>query len=72
MTKLARLESRLEMYYEAEKAILSGQEYSMGSKSLRRADLKTVQAEINTLEKEISNYKKGGKNKMFRAIPLDN
>ena len=71
MTKLERLKSRLEAYYKAETAILLGQEYSMGSKSLRRADLKLVQAEIKALEKEIKYLEKGGKNKVFRGIPLD-
>lgn len=71
LTKLERLKSRLEAYYKAETAILSGQEYTMGSRSLRRADLKTVQSEIKALEKEIDYLEKGGKNKVIRGIPLD-
>lgn len=71
MADLNILKSRLSNYYKAEEAILSGQEYTIGSRSLRRADLKAVQAEIKYLEKQIEYYEKGGKNKVVRGIPLD-
>ncbi|MBO8136792.1 MAG: hypothetical protein H0Z40_01435 [Desulfotomaculum sp.] len=44
---------RLNAYYEAELAILSGQEYKIGSRTLRRADLKEVRAAINALERQV-------------------
>ena len=69
--KLERTEARLALYYKAEKAILTGQEYTMGSKRLRRADLEDVQSMIEMLEKEVESLKQGGRNKVIRAVPLD-
>ena len=69
--KLERTETRLKLYYKAEEAILTGQEYTMGSKRLRRADLADVQSMIRTLEKEVESLKQGGRNKVIRAVPLD-
>ena len=39
---LERYKKRLEMYYEAEEAVLLNQEYTIGTKSLKRADLSTI------------------------------
>lgn len=47
------LQKRLEMYYAAEEAILSSQEYSINGRSLKRADLGTVQKMIKELEKQM-------------------
>jgi len=51
------LKERLRMYLDAEKAVLSGQSYTIGDRQLQRPDLKYIQqqisdliAEINTLE----------------------
>lgn len=68
---LERTRKRLELYYKAEEAILTGQEYSIGSKKLRRADLSDVQAMISKLEKEVKSLECGGKNRAVRAVPLD-
>nr|WP_304098013.1 DUF6148 family protein [Mitsuokella multacida] len=40
---------RLKMYLEAEKAILSGQSYTIGTHSLTRANLSEVRAAIDEL-----------------------
>lgn len=69
--ELERVEKRLNLYYKAEEAILSGQEYSLGSRKLRRADLSEVQSMIRTLEKEVKSLEAGGKNIVVRAVPLD-
>lgn len=69
--ELERVEKRLNLYYKAEEAILSGQEYSLGSRKLRRADLSEVQSMIGTLEKEVKSLEAGGKNIVVRAVPLD-
>lgn len=50
-------ESRLALYYKAEKAILSGQSYEIEGLKLTRANLKDVQNMINTLESKISALK---------------
>ncbi|MFA9464055.1 MAG: DUF6148 family protein [Velocimicrobium sp.] len=71
MTELERLQQRLDLYYAAETAILSGQEYSFAGKSLKRADLKAVQQQISNLKKEIKLSKNGGKNRAFRGVPYD-
>ena len=62
-------ESRLALYYKAEKAILSGQSYEMEGLKLTRANLKDVQGMINTLESKISalNAKLRGRAK-FRIV----
>lgn len=68
---LERARRRLELYYKAEEAILTGQEYTIGSKKLRRADLSDVQAMISKLEKDVKALESGGKNRAVRAVPLD-
>lgn len=68
---LDRARRRLELYYKAEEAILTGQEYTIGSKKLRRADLSDVQAMISKLEKDVKALESGGKNRAVRAVPLD-
>ena len=40
---------RLRSYLDAEQAILSGQEYTIGNRTLKRADLSEIRAEINSL-----------------------
>lgn len=50
-------ESRLILYYKAEKAILSGQSYEVEGLKLTRANLKDVQSMIKALEEKISALK---------------
>lgn len=50
-------ESRLTLYYKAEKAILSGQSYEIEGLKLTRANLKDVQSMISSLESKISALK---------------
>ncbi len=73
--RLDKVKARLEAYYEAELAILSGQEYSIGSKSLKRADLGHIRAAIKELEKAkdelVALETKGGRRKSYRVTPRD-
>lgn len=70
--RLERYRKRLEMYYEAEEAVLLNQEYTIGTKSLKRADLSTIRAAIRDLEGQIETLEaNGGKNKAFRFLPRD-
>lgn len=70
--RLERYRKRLAMYYEAEEAILLNQEYAIGTKSLKRADLSTVRAAIKDMEKQIETLEVGGgRNKAGRFIPRD-
>lgn len=50
-------ESRLTLYYKAEKAILSGQSYEIEGLKLTRANLKDVQSMIAALESKVSALK---------------
>ena len=70
--RLERYRKRLSMYYEAEEAVLLNQEYSIGTRSLKRADLSTIRAASRELEGQIELLENsGGKNKAFRLIPRD-
>ncbi|PKL00056.1 MAG: hypothetical protein CVV56_08050 [Tenericutes bacterium HGW-Tenericutes-1] len=74
-TRLTMTKERLNQYYDAEKAILAGQEYKIGTRSLKRADLKTVQDAIKELEKTVDELTKkeitGASRKSFRITPRD-
>lgn len=69
--RLKRLKKRLEMYYEAEEAVLLNQEYTIGTKSLKRADLSAIRAAIKEFESQIEQLEAGGKNYAGRFIPRD-
>ena len=70
--RLERYKKRLQMYYAAEEAVLLNQEYTIGTKSLKRADLSTIRAAIKDLEGQIEALENtGGKNKAFRFLPRD-
>lgn len=52
--RLELAKQRLQQYYEAELAVLSGtQEYRLGSRTLRRADLKEIRSAISALERQV-------------------
>jgi hypothetical protein len=69
--RLERLKSRLKMYYDAEEAVLLNQEYTIGTKSLKRADLATIRAAIKEIELEVEALEAGGKNHAGRFVPRD-
>jgi len=50
---LERLKARLELYYEAEAAVLAGQSYRIGTRTLQRADLAQIRQAIKELEAQI-------------------
>ena len=69
--KKKRLIMRLNAYYNAEMAVLTGQSYQIGTKRLTRADLAEIRKAIGELETEISNVENDGKRKVFRGLPRD-
>ncbi len=70
--RLERYKCRLAMYYEAEEAVLLNQEYTIGSRSLKRADLATIRSAIKDLESQVVTLESsGGKNKAGRLLPRD-
>jgi hypothetical protein len=50
---LATAQAQLDAYLAAEIAILSGQEYAIGSRRLKRADLAEVRAGITTWDQRV-------------------
>ena len=74
--KLKKKKNRLEMYYQAEEAILGGaQSYSLGTRSLTRANLADIRTMIDKLENEVSELESvadGRKpRKAFAVVPRD-
>lgn len=63
---------RLALYYEAEAAVLSGQEYQIGGRTLKRADLAQIQQGIKTWENKVATLERpGGGLRVRRFVPLD-
>ena len=74
--RLASYKQRLDLYYKAEQAILEGaQEYYIGSRRLRRADLAEIRKMITTLEDGVDELEAevngGNRRKCIRVIPRD-
>lgn len=70
--RLERYKKRLQMYYEAEEAALLNQEYKIGTRSLKKADLSTIRAAIRDLETQVEALEEhGGKIKTMRFLPRD-
>ena len=44
---------RLALYLAAEVAVLQGQSYTIGDRTLTRADLRAIQAQIKELQKQV-------------------
>ena len=75
MSLLERTRSRLEAYYTAEIAILAGQSYTLGSRTLTRANLMWVRLQIKDLENQVAELESQaagkGRRRTFRVIPRD-
>lgn len=65
--------NRLKLYYEAEEKVLNSQSYTLGSKTLTRADLTSIQNMIKKLEGEIASLEQYGtmKRRSVRIVPVD-
>lgn len=70
-----KIKERLDAYYEAELEVLSGQEYTIGSRKLRRADLPEIRQAIKDLEvaySEAQRMARGqGQRRSYRITPRD-
>lgn len=67
---LERAQKALEQALEAREAILTGQRYKLGSRELERADLATVEKDIQYWQSWVT--KLGPKRRrVWRAIPRD-
>jgi hypothetical protein len=76
INRLETLTNRLQEYLKAEDSILNGsQEYKIGTRDFKRADLGEVAEMIKYLETEIAieeSKKQGkGRNRVFGVIPRD-
>ncbi len=68
------VKTRLEQYYAAEKAVLTGQSYKIGNKALTRANLAEIQKMIGELEKTLVALETGANPyapRVKRVVPLD-
>lgn len=72
-TVLEIKKNRLKLYYEAEEKVLNSQSYTLGSKTLTRADLTSIQNMIKKLEGEIASLEQYGtmKRRSVRIVPFD-
>lgn len=70
--RITRVETRLELYYAAETAILGGaQSYSIGNRSLTRADLNNISAMIRRLEGDLTRLTRSNRITAHRVVPRD-
>lgn len=69
--RLARAEERLLSYVTAETQILKAQSYSIGNRTLTRADLSEIAKMIQKLEAEILQLSRGGAVRVQRTVPRD-
>lgn len=70
MERLEILKARLRRYLECESAILRGQEYYLGDRRLRRADLTAVRNAIKDLEDEIADLERSN-GRVKRVVFID-
>ena len=72
-TVLEIKKNRLKLYYEAEEKVLNSQSYTLGSKTLTRADLTSIQNMIKKFEGEIASLEQYGtmKRRSVRIVPVD-
>lgn len=70
--KLDFKKERLQRYYKAEEKILNGQSYTIGSRTLTKANLASVQRIIKELEAEVEVLEKRGstKRRSARVVPF--
>lgn len=64
----AQIQQRLDMYLEAEKKVLAGQEYRIGDRTLKRADLEKIRAAITDLTAEAQVAAQGGSGSIRRVV----
>lgn len=70
--RLERYIKQREMYLKAEEAVLTSQSYTIGTRTLSRADLAEIRKGIEYLDKKIDEIESsGGKRRAFRVIPRD-
>lgn len=71
MERINKAKERLNAYYEAEIAVLAGQSYQIGTRSLTRADLGVIRKAIKELENLVQELENAGKRKAVRITLRD-
>ena len=66
-------QENLRMWLDAEKAVATGQSYTIGKRSLTRANLSDIRERINFWRNEVASLESGSQGgvKLNRAVPLD-
>ncbi|TAK45249.1 MAG: hypothetical protein EPO27_10540 [Betaproteobacteria bacterium] len=67
---LAQAEAKLAAYLDAETAVLSGQEYTIGSRRLRRADLAEIREGVTFWNGKVAELSNGGAGVRVRGLTL--
>lgn len=72
---LKEAQQHLDMWLNAESEIATSQSYTIGSRSLTRANLKEVREQIKYWQNKVEKLEKAefrrGRNRAYRAIPRD-
>lgn len=70
--RLERYQRQRELYLKAEEAVLISQSYTIGTRTVTRADLTEIRKAIEYLDEKIDELESsGGKRRVFRVIPRD-
>lgn len=74
-TRLEIAKKHLDAWLTAELEVTTHQSYTIGSRSLTKANLSEIRKEIDYWQNEVARLenieKRGGRNRVFRAIPRD-
>lgn len=67
--KLETAQRMLDKWIEAEEMVMSGQSYSMGSRSLTRANLNEIGNRIKFYQREVGKLKNKGRSRVRYVVP---
>jgi len=66
---LAQAQAQLDAYLAAETAVLGGQEYEIGGRRLKRADLQAIQAGINLWNQRVQDLTARASGRSRAVVP---
>lgn len=68
---IERAKTHLDAWYKAELAVSTGQSYSIGSRSLTRANLSEIRKQIEYWEKRVATFSEKKRRRAKRFVPRD-
>ena len=68
---LEQAQKQLEIWIKAEREVATSQSYKIGARTLTRADLRQVREQIKFWDNKVNQLSRGGRNKVYRAVPRD-